>query len=98
LEVWDELPELNEWERLYFERHIRRMAEQDENITVRLGDLAKRYQHQAKLRESHARLSQHMQEIRPGDHVLLRKPPVKQLNASPQDNASYRGVNKTWNS
>jgi hypothetical protein len=23
---------------------------------------------------------------------------VKQLNASPQDNASYRGVNKTWNS
>jgi hypothetical protein len=33
-EVWDELPELNEWERLYFERHIRCMAEQDEKITV----------------------------------------------------------------
>jgi hypothetical protein len=24
--------------------------------------------------------------------------PVKQLNASPQDNASYKGVEKTWNS
>jgi hypothetical protein len=25
-------------------------------------------------------------------------PGVKQLNASPQDNASYKGVEKTWNS